>query len=138
MQGGPLRVEIGPKDMEQNQCVIVRRDNGEKIVTPLDNLEQAVEQELENLRTALFEKAMANLNSRTHTAENMEEIKAHVAQGNCFIRAKWCGDEACEDKVKEETGVGSRCIPLMQTMDMGRCVCCGKPAGQTVVWPKAY
>ncbi|MBO5798350.1 MAG: proline--tRNA ligase, partial [Clostridia bacterium] len=96
-------------------------------------------QMLEELNTALYEKALANRERRTYSCETMEEITAALAEkGDGFVKAMWCGDEECEDKVKAETGVGSRCIPLKQEKIAGRCVCCGKPAEHMVLWGKAY
>ena len=139
MKGVPLRLEIGPRDMEQNQCVIVRRDTREKIVVSLDELEERIPELLTAVRDGIYQKALANRERKTYTCHTMDEIIASLAEnGDGFIRAMWCGDEACEDKVKETTGVGSRCLPLDQTPVGDVCVCCGKPAHQLVYWGKAY
>ncbi len=139
MKGVPLRLEIGPRDIEQNQCVIVRRDTREKIVVSLDELETKVPELLTAVRDGIYNKALANREKRTYTCATMEEITAALEQnGDGFIKAMWCGDEACEDKVKEVTGVGSRCMPLNQEQVGDTCVCCGKPAKALVYWGKAY
>ena len=139
MKGVPLRLEIGPRDIENNQCVLVRRDNGEKTVVSLDDLETAIPQMLADLHAALYQKALANREARTYSCTSLEEITAALNEkGDGFVKAMWCGDEACEDKVKELTGVGSRCIPFEQDEISDRCVCCGKPAKYMVLWGKAY
>ncbi len=139
MKGVPLRLEIGPKDIEAGQCVLVRRDNREKVVVKLEDLETAVPQMLKDVHDALYKKALENRERRTFACTSMEEIAAKLQEnGDGFVKAMWCGDEACEDKVKEVTGVGSRCIPFDQDNLSDRCVCCGKPAQHMVLWGKAY
>ena len=139
MKGVPVRIEIGPKDIEQNQCVIVTRHNREKFFVSLDNLEKEVDEKLTAVRDGLFANALANREKRTYACKTMDEItEALEKNGNGFVKAMWCGDEACEDKVKEVTGVGSRCIPFEQEQISDTCVCCGKPAKQMVYWGRAY
>ncbi len=139
MKGVPLRLEIGPKDIEKNQCVLVRRDNREKIFVSLDNLEAEIQKALSDFAQAIYDKALNNLNKHTFACTTIDEInKALNENGDGFIKAMWCGDEECEDKVKELTGVGSRCIPFEQETLSDKCVCCGKPATQMVYWGKAY
>ncbi len=139
MKGVPLRLEIGPKDIEQNQCVIVRRDNREKYFVPLDELETKIPELLKAVHDGLYAKALANRESRTYACTTIDEIKQVLAEkGDGFIEAMWCGDEACEDEVKAQTGAGSRCIPFEQKNISDRCVCCGKPAKKLVYWGKAY
>ncbi len=139
MKGVPLRLEIGPKDIEAGQCVLVRRDNREKVVVKLEDLETAVPQMLKDVHDALYKKALENRERRTFACTSMEEIAVKLKEnGDGFVKAMWCGDEACEDKVKEVTGVGSRCIPFDQDNLSDRCVCCGKPAQHMVLWGKAY
>ncbi len=139
MKGVPLRLEIGPRDIEANQCVIVSRLDRSKTVVPLDGLEAAVGEALETLRAGLYEKALANRERRTHACVTMDEIKQSLTDnGDGYIKAMWCGDEACEDKVKEETGVQSRCIPFAQETLSDVCVCCGRPAKKMVLWGKSY
>lgn len=139
MKGVPLRLEIGPKDIENNQCVLVRRDNREKIFVSLDNLEQSIQETLDAYAQAIYDKALENVKKRTYTCTDIDEIsKMLEANGDGFVKAMWCGDEECEDKVKELTGVGSRCIPFNQEEISDKCICCGKPAKHLVYWGKAY
>lgn len=139
MKGVPVRIELGPRDIAQNQCVIVTRHNREKTVVSLDNLKQAVAEKLEEVRSGLYEKALANRRAHTYDCTTLDEIKKKLAaNGDGFVRAMWCGDPECEDKVKEITEVGSRCIPFEQEQLSDKCVCCGKPAKQLVYWGKAY
>lgn len=139
MKGVPLRLEIGPKDIENNQCVIVTRHNREKTVVSLSDLEKVIPQKLQEVHDGLYEKALENRKSKTYDCTTMEEITTALEKnGDGFIRAMWCGNEECEDKVKETTGVGSRCIPFEQENLSDTCVCCGKPAKQMLYWGKAY
>ncbi len=139
MKGVPLRLEIGPKDIENNQCVLVRRDNRQKYFVSLDNLEAEIESLLNELGKAIYEKAAANMDAKTYDCKSIDEINAARAEkGEGFVRAMWCGEEACEDEVKEKTGVGSRCIPFAQENISDVCVCCGKPAKHMVLWAVAY
>ena len=139
MKGVPVRIEVGPRDIENNQCVIVTRHNREKSFVSLDNLAETVAAKLTEVREGIYNKALENREKRTYACTTMDEItKALNENGDGFIKAMWCGDEACEDKVKEETGVGSRCIPLQQENLSETCVCCGKKAQYMVYWGKAY
>lgn len=139
MKGVPLRIEIGPKDIENNQCVIVTRHNREKTFVSLDNLEETVLQKLREVRDGIYNSALENRERRTYICRNTDEIiHALDKNGDGFVKAMWCGEEACEDKVKEITGVGSRCIPIEQEHIADTCVCCGKPAKHMLYWGKAY
>ena len=139
MQGVPLRVEIGPKDMENGQCVLVRRDTREKQFISLDQLEAAVEQGLQDLHDAMYQRALKNLEEKTFTATTYEEFLDTAQNKPGFIKAMWCGDSACEDKIKEDTGgVKSRCIPFEEEQLSDVCVCCGKPAKHMVYWGRQY
>ncbi len=139
MKGVPIRVEIGPRDIEAGQCVIVTRFNREKTIVSLDNLSEEIEKKLGEIRDAMYQKALENRERRTFTCKSLDEIKEALAKnGDGFVKAMWCGDEACEDKVKEDTGVGSRCIPFEQEHIADTCVCCGKPAQCMVMWGNAY
>ena len=139
MKGVPLRIEIGPKDIEQDQCVIVSRKTREKTFVPLDELETAVAAGLEKIHKEMYDAALENLRNRTYDCKTPDEIvKVLEEKGDGFIRAMWCGSEECEDKIKEQTGVGSRCIPFEQEQISDVCVCCGKPAQKMVFWGKAY
>ena len=138
MKGVPLRIEIGPKDIEKGQCIAVRRDNGEKIPVPLTELETRIPELLDAVEKGLYEKAKKNLTENTRPVKSMEEAKAVMAEHGGFIKAMWCGDLACETAMKEEVGVSSRCIPFEQEHIADTCVCCGKPADKMVVWGVAY
>lgn len=139
MKGVPLRLEIGPRDIESNQCVLVRRDNREKTFASLDTLEATIDELLKTLGDNLYKIAYDNMERRTYECTSMDEITKKLAEnGDGFVRAMWCGDEACEIEIKEKTGVGSRCIPFDQKHIGDACVCCGKPAQYMVCWGKAY
>ena len=139
MRGVPLRIEIGPKDIEQNQCVAVERHNRNKTFVPLDKLTDVVKERLQSVHDGMYKKALENMEQRTYSCTSIDEIKSMLENnGDGFVKAMWCGDEACEDKVKELTGVGSRCIPFEQEQLDDKCVCCGKPAKCMVIWGKAY
>ncbi len=138
MKGIPLRIEIGPRDIENNQCMAARRDNGEKIVVLLDELEASVEKLLDDVQQGLYNKALKNLNENTRPATTMEEAKSIIDNDGGFIKTMWCGDLDCELRMKEEVGVSSRCIPFKQEKIGETCPCCGKPADKMVVWGVAY
>ena len=138
MQGVPLRLELGPKDMEQNQCVLVRRDNGEKYTVSLDGMEETIEKFLQDVHDNMYQKALKNLEEKTYTATNLDEFLTIAKEKPGFIKAMWCGDLACEEKLKDEAGVSSRCMPFEQERLADTCVCCGKPAKTMVYWGKAY
>ncbi len=138
MKGVPLRLEIGPKDIEQNQCVIVRRDNREKYFVPLDELETRIPELLQAVRDGLYDKALKRRESMTYAVTTKNELKQTADTKPGFIKAMWCGEEACEDALKAEAGVSSRCIPYAQEHLSDECVCCGKPAKAMVIWGKAY
>ena len=138
MKGVPLRLEIGPKDIEKNQCVLVRRDNREKTFVPLDELEETLPKLLKAVHDGLYQKALARRETMTYSAAGMEEMKDLADNKPGFIKAMWCGDLECEMALKEQAGVTSRCMPFEQEHIADTCVCCGKPAKHMVVWGKAY
>ncbi|MBR5312545.1 MAG: proline--tRNA ligase [Clostridia bacterium] len=139
MKGVPVRIEMGPRDIENGQCVIVTRHNMEKTVVSIENIEETVAAKLQEVRDGMYAKALANREKRTYSCTTIDEIKESLAaNGEGFVKAMWCGDEECEDKVKELTGVGSRCIPMDQENLSDVCVCCGKPAKHMVYWGIAY
>ena len=138
MKGVPLRLEIGPKDIEKNQCVLVRRDNREKTFVSLDELEAKSPELLEAVRQGMYDKALARREQMTYTAVSLEEMQKTADEKPGFIKAMWCGDQACEEKLKEEAGVSSRCMPFEQEHLSDTCVCCGRPAKTMVYWGKAY
>ncbi|MBO8156858.1 MAG: proline--tRNA ligase [Bacillaceae bacterium] len=138
MKGIPVRLEIGPKDIENNQVVLVRRDTGEKQFVPMNELETKIPELLNEIQQNLFEKAKKHREEKTSRANNMEEFKEHIHAHPGFIQAMWCGDTACEEKIKDETGATSRCIPFEQESIGDTCVVCGKEARHMVYWAKAY
>ena len=138
MKGVPLRLEIGPKDIEKNQCVLVRRNDREKIFVSLEHLEEAIAEQLEAVRKGIYEKALSRRQEMTFTASTFDEMKDIAEHKPGFVKAMWCGDLACEEKIKEEAGLSSRCIPFEQEQIAETCVCCGKPAKSMVYWGKSY
>ena len=138
MKGVPVRLEIGPKDIEKNQAVLVRRDTGEKITVSLENIEKEILALLDEIQKNLYEKAKQNRDSKTYTAKYMEEFEKILNETPGFIKAMWCGDRACEDAIKEKTGATSRCIPFEQEKLDDVCVCCGKKAKHMLYWGRAY
>ena len=139
MKGVPLRIEIGPRDIAEGKCVSVKRNNREKNFESLENIEDIVAKRLQEVRDGMYEKALENRSRRTYECRSLDEIKESLKEnGDGLVMAMWCGDEACEDKVKAETGVGSRCIPFEQKHISDTCVCCGKPAKHMVCWAIAY
>ncbi len=138
MKGVPLRIEIGPRDIENNQCVVVRRDNREKIFVNLDELATRIPELLAEYQTALYNKALERRENMTYDAKTLDEIKDIADNKPGFIRAMWCGCRECEDKLKEVAGITSRCIPFEQETISDTCVCCGKKADKMLYWGKAY
>ena len=138
MRGIPVRVEIGPKDIQANQAVIVRRDTGEKIIVSLNEIVAKITELLQTIQTDMFERAKERRDSSISTAVNYEEFQDAVKNRQGFIKAMWCGNQACEDKIKEDTTATSRCMPFEQEQLSEVCVCCGKPAKHMVYWGKAY
>ena len=138
MRGIPVRIELGPKDIEANQGVIVRRDTREKIVVSLDELAEKLEEVLNTIQVDMLERARAHRDSHTVSVTTYDEFKDAIANKPGFVKAMWCGDEACEVKIKEETTATSRCMPFKQEQISGHCVCCGKEAKTMVYWGKAY
>ena len=138
MKGVPLRVEMGPRDLENGQCVLVRRDNGEKTVIALDELETKAAELLDAVHDGLFEKAKRNLEENTYPAYSLEEAKKIQEEKGGFIKTMWCGDLECELAMKEKAGMSSRCMPFKQEHLADTCACCGKPAKTMIYWGVAY
>ena len=138
MKGIPVRIEIGPKDIEANQAVIVRRDTREKIVAAIPELAAKVGEVLTTMQSDMLERARKHRDSHTYDAATYEEFVKTLNEKPGFVRAMWCGDQACEDKIKEDTTATSRCMPFKQDHLADTCVCCGKPAKALVYWGKAY
>ena len=139
MRGIPVRVELGPKDIEAGKCVLVRRDTREKIECALDDLESVVPALLEQIQKEMFERAKAHRDSHIYDAHNYDEFREIANTKPGFIRAMWCEDVACENKIKEDLAVTSRCMPFNDQEHISDvCACCGKPAKKLVYWGKAY
>ena len=138
MKGIPLRVELGPKDIENNCCMAVRRDNGEKVSVSLEDLEARIPEVLDDVQRGLYEKALANLETHTYAAATLDEAKELQEKNGGFIKTMWCGSLECEMKMKEVAGMSSRCIPFKQEKLSDVCACCGKPADTMIYWGIAY
>ncbi|WP_156856028.1 proline--tRNA ligase [Oceanobacillus sp. AG] len=138
MKGIPVRIELGPKDIEKEQVILVRRDTGEKEFVALVDLEKRLPELLDEVQQNLYDKALAHRNEKTTSVTTMEEFREMLEEKGGFLKAMWCGDEACEEKIQEETTATSRCIPFEQEKLAETCVCCGKPAEDLVIWAKAY
>ncbi|MCF0146371.1 MAG: proline--tRNA ligase [Eubacterium sp.] len=138
IRGIPLRLELGPKDLAQGQAVLVRRDTREKEVVPFGELAERIPALLETIQSDMYNRAKEHLEAHIYEAASYPEFKETITKKPGFIRAMWCGDQACEDQIKEETGATSRCIPFEQTKVSDVCVCCGKPAKHLVLWGRSY
>ena len=138
MRGIPLRVEVGPKDIEAGQAVVVRRDTREKEIVAFDMLETRIGEILEKMQKDMYDRALAHREENTHTAANWQEFTDIIENRQGFIKAMWCGEEECETAIKEETGATTRCMPFEQEKLGEVCVHCGKPAKKMVYFGKAY
>ncbi|MBQ9510267.1 MAG: proline--tRNA ligase [Clostridia bacterium] len=139
MKGVPLRLELGPRDIEANSCVLVSRVTREKTVVSLDNLEEEVEKALNKVHDELYQRALENMKARTYTATTLDEFLDTAKNKSGYIKAMWCGETECEEKIKSLTGgVKSRCIPFDEEHLADTCVCCGKPAKHMVIWGRQY
>lgn len=138
MKGVPIRLEIGPKDIENGQCILVRRDTGDKITVRLDETKDAIDKLLWEIHNNMLLQAYNNRQDRTFVVTNMDELKNVFENKNGFAKAMWCGDRQCEDKIKEEVGITIRCIPFEQEKYSDKCVCCGKHADKMVYMGKQY
>ncbi len=138
MRGFPLRLEIGPKDIEEGKCVLCRRDTREKIEVSLDEVEGKVRELLETIHHDMLEKARAHRDLHTYTAKDKGEFEKLFTEKAGFVKAMWCGEQSCEEIIKEKWSVTSRCIPFEQEQITDTCVCCGKPAKKMVYWGRAY
>ena len=138
MKGVPIRLEIGPRDIENGECILVRRDTSEKVTIKLDNLKAELEKMLTSIHNNMFEECKNRLKEKTTIALNLDEFKNSMETNPGFIKAMWCGDEECENKIRELTGAKSRCMPFEQEHIGDTCVCCGKPATKMVIWGRQY
>ncbi len=138
MRGIPLRLEMGPRDIENGECVLVRRDTSEKISVKLENLEETIEKLLEDIQNNMFEMCKKRMEEKTTEAHTLEEFEEKINSNQGFIKAMWCGNSECEAKIKELTAAKSRCMPFVQEKIDDKCVCCGKPADKYVIWGRQY
>ena len=138
MKGVPVRLEIGPRDIENNQCILVRRDTFEKNIVRLDEIKIKVGKLLEEIQGNMYKMCLENQEKRTTTAYNIEEFKNNINHIQGYIKTMWCGREICENKIYELTGAKSRCIPFNQEKISNKCVCCGEDADIMVMWGKQY
>ena len=141
VNGIPLRIELGKRDLEQNTITIARRDTSEKITISLDtNIEEIVAKTLDDIQNNLYNKAKERMEQKTYTAKNLDDMKNIIENHPGFIKAMWCGEEVCEDKIKEINGIKSRCIPFKENQEHidDKCVCCGKKAKHHVIWGIQY
>ena len=139
MKGVPLRLEIGPRDIENNSCVLVSRVTREKSFVSLDNLEAEVAAALDRVHEELYQRALNNRNEKTYEAHSREEFIDIATNKPGYIKAMWCGESACEEEIKDLTGgVKSRCIPFVEEHLSDVCACCGKPARHMVIWGRQY
>ena len=138
MKGVPLRVECGPRDLQNNQCVLVRRTDREKIVVSLDQLEAAAAEQLELVHQLMYQRAKKNLEEHIYEAHSLEEAKRIQEENGGFVKTMWCGELECELKMKEVAGMSSRCIPFNQEHLDDTCACFGKPAKHMIYWGVAY
>lgn len=138
MRGIPVRVEIGPKDIEAGKCVLVRRDTREKTECALEDLETKAAELLDTIQVEMLERARAHRDSHTYTAKDMAEFEKIFTEKAGFVKAMWCGGQDCEDQIKDKLAVTSRCIPFEQEQIADTCVCCGRPAKKMIYWGRAY
>jgi prolyl-tRNA synthetase len=138
LKGVPLRLEIGPRDIENSVATALRRDTLEKFTLPLEGIGAHCKAKLEEIQRALYDKAMRYRDAHTFDARTMEELIEGVDVNKGYVRAMWCGDRACEDAVKERTSATARCMPFEQQKVGDKCVVCGKEAKHMVFWARAY
>lgn len=138
LKGIPLRIEMGPRDIEKGECIIVRRDTFEKKNVKIENIETEIEKTLDEIQKNMYKMCKQRMEDKTQTAKTLEEFEKKINEKQGFIKAMWCGDIACEDKIKEITGAHSRCIPFQEEKISDTCVCCGKTAKHLVIWGRQY
>lgn len=138
MRGVPVRMEIGPRDIENGECILVRRDTMEKETVSLENLENRLSELLQNIQKNMYDECLERRKAKTSVAYSLDEILQNLETNQGYIKTMWCGDVACEDKIKEVTGAHSRCIPFEQEHLADMCPICGKKADTMVVWGRQY
>ena len=138
MRGIPVRIEMGPRDIENNKCIVVRRDTAEKIEVSLDELNEKLAWLMEDIQQNMYNMCLENMKNKTSEAHNMEEFEKNLNENQGYIKAMWCGDDACEEHIHDVTGAKSRCIPFQEEKIDDKCVVCGKPAKHMVMWGRQY
>ncbi|MFH1744408.1 MAG: His/Gly/Thr/Pro-type tRNA ligase C-terminal domain-containing protein, partial [bacterium] len=138
VRGVPIRIEIGPRDIEKDQVVLVRRDNGEKMFVPAGEARARIEETLDGIQKDLFNQAKKRTEDNSTQIDDYEEMKKRNEEGNGFFWAHWCGERPCEDRLQEETKATIRCIPFNQEKEEGACLLCGKRSPGRVLMAKAY
>ena len=139
MRGFPIRIEIGPRDIANGECVVVRRDNHEKNTVGLGELKSYIPELLDTIQKDMYERAKKHLDSSIYDAREYDEFKTLIDEKPGFVRAMWCGSTDCEDQIKADTTATSRCMPFENNDPISdKCICCGKPARHLVIWGKAY
>ena len=138
MKGVPVRIELGPRDIENGKCVVVRRDTLEKIDVNLNELKEKLSEILESIQKNMYDECAKRVKEKTTIATNMDEFSKNLEENQGYVKAMWCGSDECEEKIHEETGAKSRCIPFEQEHISDTCVYCGKPADKMVMWGRQY
>lgn len=138
MKGVPVRIELGPKDIENHVCMMVRRDTSEKIEVSLDEVERKLGEILEEIQRNMYDTCVKRVQEKTTIAHNLEEFEKNINENQGYVKTMWCGSNECEETIHERTGAKSRCIPFKQEHIGDTCVCCGKPASKMVVWGRQY
>ncbi len=138
MKGVPVRIEMGPKEIERGEVLVTRRDTLEKMPVKIKELEEVLEKLLKDIHETMFNDCKKRMEEKTTVAKTMEELEKNMNENQGFVKTMWCGSQDCEDKVKEVTGAPSRCIPFEQEHISDTCVCCGKKADKMVVWGRQY
>ena len=138
MRGVPLRIEMGPRDIENGTCILVRRDTNEKIEVKIEELESEIGEILEKIQQNMYEVCKKRMESKTTIAHDLNEFQENINKEQGFIKAMWCGSAECEEKIKELTSAKSRCMPFEQEHIGDKCVCCGKPAEKMVILGRQY
>lgn len=138
MKGVPVRVEIGPRDLEKGEAIITRRDTLEKLTVKIEELSETIEKLLDDIQKSMFEACQKLRKEKTTTAKTLDELQKNLEENQGYVKTMWCGSRECEDKVKELTGAPSRCMPFEQEHISDTCVCCGKKADKMIVWGRQY
>lgn len=138
MKGVPIRIEMGPKEIEKGEVILTRRDTLEKISVKVEELTDKITELLKDIHDSMYQACMERLKQKTTVALNMDEFIKNINENQGYVKTMWCGSQECEDKIKELTGAPSRCIPFEQEHLSDTCVCCGKKAEKMVVWGRQY